>query len=72
MDYERLVQLISELPQMYREVLYYHFVLEFSMPEVARGLDIKLSTARQRLVRGKKQLLQGIERERSLQHDDHD
>ena len=68
MDYERLVQLISELPKIYREVLYYHFVLEFPIAEVARGLDIKLSTAKQRLVRGKKQLIQEIEKERSLQY----
>ena len=67
MDYERLVRLISELPKMYREVLYYHFVLEFSIPETARGLGIKLATAKQRLVRGKKLLMQEIAKERSFQ-----
>ena len=66
MDYERLVHLISELPPIYREVLYYHFVMEFSIPEVARGLDITLSAAKQRLVRGKKLLIQKVEGERSL------
>lgn len=66
MDYARLVQLISDLPKIYREVLYYHFVMEIPIPEVARSLDIKLATAKQRLVRGKKQLLQMIEQERSL------
>lgn len=68
MDYDRLVQLISDLPEIYREVLYYHFVMEFSIPEVARGLDIKLSTAKQQLVRGKKLLMQKIEEERSLHY----
>lgn len=68
MDYARLVQLISDLPKIYREVLYYHFVMEFSIPEVARSLDIKLATAKQRLVRGKKQLLQMIEQERNLHY----
>lgn len=63
MDYERLVSMISNLPKKYREVLYYHYVLEFSMPEVARGLGLKLSTAKQRLVRGKKILMSKIEKE---------
>lgn len=68
MDYERLVHLIFQLPPIYREVLYYHFVMEFSIPEAARGLDIKLSTAKQRLVRGKKLLMQKMEEERSLHY----
>lgn len=45
MDYERLVQRISALPPIYREVLCAHFVLEqFSMPEVARCLGIKMNS----------------------------
>lgn len=68
MDYERLVQLISDLPQMYREVLYFHLVMEFSIPETARGLNIRLSTAKQRLVRGKKMLMQKIKEERSFHY----
>lgn len=68
MDYDCLVRIISDLPAMYREVLYYHYVLEFSMTKVAQGLDIKLSTAKQRLVRGRKLLMQEIEKERSLHY----
>ncbi len=68
MDYERLVSMISNLPKKYREVLYYHYVLEFSVPEVARGLGLKLSTAKQRLVRGKKILMSEIEREGRFHH----
>ena len=63
LEYEALVDIITALPRIYREVLYYHFVLEFSMPEVAQSLGLKLPTAKQRLVRGKKLLLQAIERE---------
>ena len=33
------------------------------MPEVAQSLGLKLPTAKQRLVRGKKLLLQAMERE---------
>jgi len=51
-------------------VLYYHFVLELSMPEVAQGLDLKLSTAKQRLVRGKKLLLQEIRKDGRFDHGD--
>ena len=53
---------------MYREVLYYHFVLGLTVPEVAKGLDLKLATAKQRLVRGKKALLDAIEKEGGLNY----
>lgn len=61
--YEELVNIISALPEKYREVLYYHFVLELTIKEVASSLGIKLSTAKQRLVRGKQQLIMAIEKE---------
>lgn len=68
LDYERLVQLITDLPAAYRETLYYHFVLEFSVPETARSLNIPLSTAKKQLVRGKKLLLQKINEKGDLYH----
>ena len=40
----------------YRDALYYHFVLELSVPETAKLLNCKVSTVKQRLVRGKKLL----------------
>lgn len=67
-DYEQLLRSISALPQIYREVLYYHYVLEFSMPDTARSLDIKLAAAKQRLVRGKKLLMQAIAAEGELNY----
>ena len=60
--------IIAAMPQIYREVLYYHFVLEFTMPEVAQSLNLKLTTAKQRLVRGKKLLLQALEKEGSFDY----
>lgn len=66
LDYEQVVHVIIALPPIYREVLYYHFLLEFTIPEVARILDIKLSTAKQRLVRGKKMLIREIQKEGEL------
>lgn len=55
-EYEMVVSSIASLKDIYREVLYYHFVLELSVPEVAKLLDCKVSTVKQRLVRGKKLL----------------
>ena len=62
------MDIITALPRIYREVLYYHFVLEFSMPEVAQSLGLKLPTAKQRLVRGKKLLLESLEKEGYIRH----
>lgn len=50
------LEAIASLDEIYREALYYHFVLEMSVPEVAKLLDCKVSTVKQRLVRGKKLL----------------
>ena len=55
-EYERIVAAIASMDEIYREALYYHFVLEMPIPEVAKLLDCKVSTVKQRLVRGKKLL----------------
>lgn len=55
-EYERIVSAIASLKDIYREVMYYHFVLDLSIPEVAKLMDCKVSTVKQRLVRGKKLL----------------
>ena len=55
-EYERIVEAIASLDEIYRETLYYHFVLEMSVSEIAKLLDCKTSTVKQRLVRGKKLL----------------
>ena len=55
-EYERIVKAIASLDEIYREALYYHFELEMSVPEVAKLIDCKMSTVKQRLVRGKKLL----------------
>lgn len=68
LDYAQVKRVIGSLPPMYREVLYYHFVLGLTVPEVAKGLDLKPATAKQRLVRGKKALLDAIEKEGGLNY----
>lgn len=55
-EYKKIVSAIASMSDMYRDALYYHFVLELSVPETAKLLNCKVSTVKQRLVRGKKLL----------------
>lgn len=61
LDYEELVVIIESLDRKYSEVLYYHFVLEFSIIETAKILKQNISTTKMQLVRGKKQLIDLID-----------
>lgn len=55
-EYKRVTEAIASMKEPYRDALYYHFVLELSIPDVARMMNCKVSTVKQRLVRGKKLL----------------
>lgn len=55
-EYKKIVSAIASMGDIYRDALYYHFVLELSVPETAKLLNCKVSTVKQRLVRGKKLL----------------
>ena len=55
-EYERILSAIVSMKDIYKEVMYYHFVMDLSIPEVAKMLNCKVSTVKQRLVRGKKLL----------------
>ena len=55
-DYLTAKQINSIMKDIYKEVMYYHFVMDLSIPEVAKMLNCKVSTVKQRLVRGKKLL----------------
>lgn len=55
-EYKKIVSAIASMSDIYRDALYYHFVLELSGPETAKLLNCKVSTVKQRLVRGKKLL----------------
>ena len=56
-EYEELVLMIKCLDKKYREVLYYHFVLEFSIAVTSKILNQNISTTKMQLVRGKKKLM---------------
>ena len=58
--YDRVLQAIQCLGDPYREVLYYHFVVELSLEEVAKLLDRKHGVVKMQAVRGKKRLLEAL------------
>ena len=55
-----VLQAIQCLGDPYREVLYYHFVVELSLVEVAKLLDRKHGLVKMQAVRGKKRLLEAL------------
>lgn len=59
-DYKKVVQALLSLREPYRDIMYYHFVLELSIPEAARHLGRSTPTAKRQLVRGKKLLLKKL------------
>lgn len=59
--YEEVVRAIRALDGKYADVLYFHFVLEMTVPETAKALDRSISAVKQQLVRGKKMLLSQLE-----------
>ena len=56
-EYERVTQALLSMEESYRDIMYYHFVLDLSVPEAARLLGRNIATAKKQLVRGKKILL---------------
>ncbi len=59
-DYEMALEAIHKLDKKYSDVLYYHFVLEMTVPDVARLLNRNVSTIKKQLVRGKKLLFSSL------------
>ena len=59
-DYVQTVKAIREMNEIYRDVLYLHFVLELSVSQIAVILNRPKSTVKKQLVRGKNKLLQNL------------
>ena len=55
-SYQKIVNFIKSLPEIFVDVLTLHFLFDFSTRQIASTLNIKHSTAKQRLTRGKKLL----------------
>lgn len=59
--YESVVQELLSMEEPYRDIMYYHFVLDLTVPEAAKLLGRNITTAKKQLVRGKKLLLYKLE-----------
>lgn len=62
-NYNAVVNAILEFDDIYKDVLFYHFVQEMKVSEIADLLNRKRSTVKQQLVRGKKILLETLDKE---------
>ena len=56
-EYQEIVSIITDIPSPYNEVLYLHFVKDYSIKKTANILDKKTATVKMQLVRGKKILI---------------
>lgn len=56
-EYDEAVKAIKSLDEKYRDALYYHFVLELTIPTTAKSLNQTVAATKKQLVRGKKMLL---------------
>lgn len=59
-EYQEIVAIISNIPSPYNEVLYLHYVKEYSIKQTADLLDKKIATVKMQLVRGKRVLTQKL------------
>ena len=57
-NYKEVVDAIRRLDDPYRDAMFYHFVSEMKISEIADLLGRKKSTVQQQLVRGKKMLIE--------------
>lgn len=55
---------MEKLPEKYRTVLWFHFKEGMTVEQTAHALGLKTATVKQRLVRGKKTLLDMFESEK--------
>lgn len=60
-EYEELIAVISELPAIYRDIIFLHYVRGFSPKEIGKMLDIKAETVWKRIERAKKKLKKALE-----------
>ena len=63
MEYEEVMKALGSLNEKYRDALYYHFVMDMTVSEVAKLMFQSVSATKQQLVRGKKMLLSLLNKE---------
>lgn len=59
--YEQLTKVISTLPDSYKDVLYMHYIYQFSVKEISKMLDITVDNVWKRIERAKKLLKARLE-----------
>ncbi len=60
-EYNQLVTAISELPQIYKDIVYLYYLEEFTAKEISKMLDISADTVWKRAERAKKLLKEALE-----------
>ena len=62
-DYRNVIEIIRDMDDVYRDVLYLRYVTDMPVKKIADVLDRKESTVKQQLVRGKKILISALSEE---------
>jgi len=61
-DRDELIQAISKLPLIYKDVLFLHYINQYTTKEISKMLDISINTVWKRIERAKKLLKQELEK----------
>lgn len=61
-EHDELIKAISNLPLIYKDILFLHYVNQYTTKEISKLLDISLDTAWKRIERAKKLLKQKLEK----------
>lgn len=61
--YEEILSAINSMDDIYRDTLYMRYVMDMTVKQIAITLDRKVSTVKQQLVRGKKELISRLSEE---------
>lgn len=61
-DYQKLLQTISELPLIYKDILFMHYVNHYTNKEISKMLDISVDNVWKRIERAKKLLKEKLEK----------
>ncbi len=69
-EFERFIKLLGIFDKKYREVLYYHLVLDLSVNETAEILGKAPNTVRQQIARGKNSVATYLRRDEKLNGND--
>lgn len=64
-EYEKLVETISQLPQIYKDIIFLRYIEEFTVKEIAHILYVTENTVWKRSERAKKLLKELLEKEES-------